>query len=69
MGTLTIFWKGKDPTVLKGVSKGEGEKAGRNFVNGESIFVHYGHVSGVSSVYGTDRISEIDGLGYEESVA
>ncbi len=69
MGTLTIFWKSKSPTVLKGVSKEEGDKAGRNFIAGEALFVHYNPIAGVTSVYGTDRINEIDGLGYEESAA
>lgn len=64
MGTLTIFWKGKSPTVLNGVTKEEGDKAGRNFTAGEALFIHYGETAGVASVYGTDRLNEIDGLGY-----
>jgi hypothetical protein len=65
MGTLTIFWTGKGPTVLKGVSVEEGNKASRNFNAGEALFIHYSPVAGVTSVYGTDRINEISGLGYQ----
>lgn len=65
-GQLTIWWTGKEPTVLNDVSKEEGDKASRNFTAGESLFIHYSPHAGVTSVYGTDRLNEISGLSYEE---